>query len=426
MRACTVCAQLFAQLLVSAIFLIPVDGVLRQAQAADPAAGEAVFQSQCAICHSPKPDRNKIGPTLFGVVGRKTGSVPGYEYSVANKNSNITWTPEILDKFLESPESVVSRNENAVRRAQGRDQARRPDRLPRDPEITGSRSLPEASVQEDSMSPIRRFPSRRQVLGGGLALATLATPFVRAQAAAPIRIGFPIPLTGPYQEEALDMLRGGHVAVAMFNAQGGLGGQMAELVTRDDELDSAKAADVTRDLIANDHVAFITGGLSASVQLAINQVTKDAKVLFNSISQSDAIVAMPDWSPYTFHEALTPHMTTQAVGRYVFSNYLRRVAFLVADYAFGNEMVAGFEAVGKQFGIEIVATVRHPLGTNDFRPYLLQILTEKPNVLVLCNFGFDQRNAIQQADWMGLKHMHEAGDAGDGLHPASGAGSGSL
>jgi branched-chain amino acid transport system substrate-binding protein len=255
------------------------------------------------------------------------------------------------------------------------------------------------------MTPIRRFPSRRQVLGAGLALGALATPFVRTRAAAPIRIGFPIPLTGPYEEEALDMLRGAHVAIAMFNEQGGLDGQMAELLARDDELDPAKATEVTSALIANDHVAFVTGGLSASVQLAINQVTRDAKVLFNSISQSDAIVATPDWSPYTFHEALTPHMTTHAVGRYVFSNYLRRVAFLVADYAFGTEMVAGFEAAGKEYGIDVVATLRHPLGTNDFRPYLLQLLTEKPNVLVLCNFGLDQRNAIQQADWMGLKHM---------------------
>ena len=254
------------------------------------------------------------------------------------------------------------------------------------------------------MSPSRSFPSRRQVLGGSVALAALASPLVRAQAAAPIRIGFPIPLTGPYQEEALDMLRGGHVAISMFNEQGGLRGQTAELVMRDDELSPDKAVEVTRDLIANEHVNFVTGGLSASVQLAINQVTRAAKVLFNSISQSDAIVAVPDWSPYTFHEALTPHMTTQAVGRYAFTRYGKRVAFLVADYAFGSEMVRGFEAVGKAHGIDVVATVRHPLGTNDFRPYLEQIQAAKPNVLVLCNFGFDQRNSIQQAVWLGLKH----------------------
>lgn len=253
------------------------------------------------------------------------------------------------------------------------------------------------------MSLPRHNLSRRQLCGGGLALAALATPYISARAAEAIRIGFPVPLTGPYQEEALDMLRGGHAAVAMFNQEGGLNGQMAQLLARDTELDSATGAEVTRKLITDDRVAFITGGLSASVQLAINKVTKDAKVLFNSISQSDAIVAAPAWSPYTFHEALTPHATTQAVGRYVFTNYLKRVAFLVADYAFGSEMLAGFEVAGKKFGIDVVATVRHPLGTLDFRPYLQQVASAKPNVLMLCNFGYDQRNAVQQATWLGLK-----------------------
>ena len=97
--------------------------------------------------------------------------------------------------------------------------------------------MPKRPSQENSHEPAT---SPRFTPAGPrwrIALATLQAPFVRARAAAPIRIGFPIPLTGPYQEEALDMLRGGHVAVAMFNAQGELGGQTAELVTRDDELE---------------------------------------------------------------------------------------------------------------------------------------------------------------------------------------------
>ncbi|MDE2006280.1 MAG: c-type cytochrome [Rhodospirillales bacterium] len=77
------------------------------ARAADPAAGKAVFQQQCAICHADKPGVNKIGPTLFGVVGRHTGEVPGYSYSVANKNANIVWTPDVLDRYLAHPQSVV-------------------------------------------------------------------------------------------------------------------------------------------------------------------------------------------------------------------------------------------------------------------------------------------------------------------------------
>jgi branched-chain amino acid transport system substrate-binding protein len=199
------------------------------------------------------------------------------------------------------------------------------------------------------------------------------------------------------------MLRGAHVAVAMFNDQGGLNGQMAELLMRDDELDPAKATEVTRALITNDHVDFVTGGLSGAVQLAINNVTKAANIVFNSISQSDAIVAFPDWSPYTFHEAMTPHATSQAVGRYVFSRYNKRVAFLAADYAYGNEMVQGFEAAGRQYGIEVVATERHPLGSADFAPFLEKIAAAKPDVLVFCNFGNDQKLSVQQAGWLGFK-----------------------
>ncbi|MGA3399010.1 MAG: cytochrome c family protein [Acetobacteraceae bacterium] len=103
MRARPLCVPLLA----SAVFLMLANAAPQQAQAADPAAGEAVFRSQCGICHSPKPDRNMIGPTLFGVVGRTTGSVPGYAFSVSNKNSNITWTPEVLDKYLDSPKVVI-------------------------------------------------------------------------------------------------------------------------------------------------------------------------------------------------------------------------------------------------------------------------------------------------------------------------------
>ena len=62
---------------------------------------------QCAICHSVQPGRNLIGPSLDGIVGRKTGSEPGYTYSTANKNANLVWTPEELDKYLAAPRTVV-------------------------------------------------------------------------------------------------------------------------------------------------------------------------------------------------------------------------------------------------------------------------------------------------------------------------------
>ncbi len=78
------------------------------AQAADAAAGETVFKRFCTACHIATAEgRRGVGPTLFGVVGRKAGSVDGFRYSNANKDSGITWTPEILDKYLTNPKDVV-------------------------------------------------------------------------------------------------------------------------------------------------------------------------------------------------------------------------------------------------------------------------------------------------------------------------------
>jgi len=77
------------------------------ARAADAVAGEAVFKSQCSICHSVQPGRNQVGPSLAGVVGRTAGQVPGFHYSSANKNSDLTWDAATLDRYLTSPNAVV-------------------------------------------------------------------------------------------------------------------------------------------------------------------------------------------------------------------------------------------------------------------------------------------------------------------------------
>jgi cytochrome c len=77
------------------------------ARAADPDNGQAVFKTQCGICHSVVPDKNMVGPSLFGIVGRKSGSVEGFHYSAANKIAGITWDAAILDKYLTAPREVV-------------------------------------------------------------------------------------------------------------------------------------------------------------------------------------------------------------------------------------------------------------------------------------------------------------------------------
>ena len=68
----------------------------------DAAAGEHVF-ARCVACHSAKAGENKIGPSLAGVFGRKSGAEPGYNYSPALKSAGVTWDEQELDKFLANP-----------------------------------------------------------------------------------------------------------------------------------------------------------------------------------------------------------------------------------------------------------------------------------------------------------------------------------
>lgn len=72
--------------------------------AGDVAHGEKLFQG-CQDCHS--IDANDVGPKHRGVVGRKAGSVPDYDYSAALKNSDIVWTEANLDRWLAGPQKFV-------------------------------------------------------------------------------------------------------------------------------------------------------------------------------------------------------------------------------------------------------------------------------------------------------------------------------
>src|SRR5690606_21148969 len=156
---------------------------------------------------------------------------------------------------------------------------------------------------------------------------------------------------GPFAAEANDQVRSAQLAVKQFNDKGGIAGRQIELLVRDDKLNAGEAATRTLELIEKDKVHAVVGALSAAVQLAVNEVTRARKVLYVSISQSDTINELKDSSRYTFHEALNPHMTTQVVAKHTLKPGAK-VAHLVADYAYGHEMLTGFKRAGEEIGVE--------------------------------------------------------------------------
>ena len=77
------------------------------AAAQDLAAGENSFK-KCLPCHSIGEDaKNKVGPELNGIDGRKSGTAEGYNYTEANKNSGITWNEEQFKEYIQDPRGKI-------------------------------------------------------------------------------------------------------------------------------------------------------------------------------------------------------------------------------------------------------------------------------------------------------------------------------
>ena len=90
------------------VFVTAAAGILMAlpAQAGDATAGEKVFR-KCKACHYVDKEKNKSGPHLVNIVGRAAGSVDGFKYSKAMKNSGLTWDEATLAEFLKKPKAYL-------------------------------------------------------------------------------------------------------------------------------------------------------------------------------------------------------------------------------------------------------------------------------------------------------------------------------
>ncbi len=75
----------------------------------DPAAGKEIF-GRCRTCHVIDEESNRLGPHLVGIIGRKAGSIEGYNFSSAMQNAELTWNDETLKAFLSDPSGYIPGN----------------------------------------------------------------------------------------------------------------------------------------------------------------------------------------------------------------------------------------------------------------------------------------------------------------------------
>ena len=95
------------RIMIGALALLATAGAARAD--GDPARGEKRFE-ECATCHTLERGVNNVGPSLFGLIGRKAGEIADFRYSPALKKSGLTWTPQVLDTFIADPQKEVPGN----------------------------------------------------------------------------------------------------------------------------------------------------------------------------------------------------------------------------------------------------------------------------------------------------------------------------
>jgi cytochrome c len=92
--------------LLAGALLVPAHSIVAQPQAMG-GTGQLLFNNACRTCHTLKQGENRLGPTLYRIVGRKAGVLPNYGYSSAMKSGDLIWDKSTLDRFIANPDQVV-------------------------------------------------------------------------------------------------------------------------------------------------------------------------------------------------------------------------------------------------------------------------------------------------------------------------------
>src|SRR5205807_1159901 len=250
--------------------------------------------------------------------------------------------------------------------------------------------------------------ARRAFLKGGVVVAAAAglerlRPFVYAQAAAaaPIRIGFLADITGTVAQSGRDMLDGFQLYLAERGSV--MAGRQVQLIIEDAGGVPANALTKARKMVEQDQVHMLTAPLLASEGYAVRDYIVDRNVptLF-AVSSADDLTQRKR-APNLVRTGWSSSQPSHPFGEWVATTLkYKKVATIGSDYAFGYEVVGGFQHTFELHGGEIVQKLWASLGTPDFSPYVTQIRRDVDAVFAI-PVGADVLRFVKAYRQYGLK-----------------------
>ena len=240
-----------------------------------------------------------------------------------------------------------------------------------------------------------------------LAAALLAAGLVPAAAVAEntIKIGFPMPLSGPASVYGVPITKGAEMAVAEINAKGGVLGRKLELLERDSKANADEAVRLARELIIKNNVDFMSGTLTSAEAPAVSTIAKENKIVFVApTSKTIQLTSPANLHPYIFRLASNTDIDGRT-GASIIAKWtdVKKVATIAPDYAYGRDAVAAFVDFIKKArpDIEIVDQQWPKLGQSDFTPFITAQMSKQPQAVFCDVFGGDFVTLAKQAAPLG-------------------------
>jgi branched-chain amino acid transport system substrate-binding protein len=213
-----------------------------------------------------------------------------------------------------------------------------------------------------------------------IAFATLMAPRADADE---LRIGFLMPVTGPLAQIATDSING--FKMYLDDHKGEFHGATVKFIVEDTQAKPATAVLKAEKLIKQDQVQMLVGGVLASTGYALAPVSAREKVIYiASIPASDNLTQRDaDKYPYFARTSWSSSQPSHPFGEWACANGIKKVVTIAADYAFGYEVVGGFQRSFEACGGEIVQKMWPPINLADYAPYISSIKSDADSVFIL-------------------------------------------